>query len=193
MRTSVVRRGVGPGRTPPLDHAELAALARLRATVRAGQCVDRRRRPRRLPDAARRPRTPASVPVHLRLQRGRLRRRHRHHPGGAGGGGRGHAVDGAASAGLHSVVDRHRAVPAPAGLGATARPRRLPSTVLGAPRSTGRLNTRVLCAASLVEHLADKPTLGQVTIRYDTRTRCHINVRSKANTSQLNVPHGTDN
>ena len=29
------------------------------------------------------------------------------------------------------------------------------------------------------------------TIRYDTR--CYINVRSKANMSQLNLPHGNDN
>jgi len=29
------------------------------------------------------------------------------------------------------------------------------------------------------------------TIRYDTR--CYFNVRSKADTSQLNLPHGTDN
>ena len=29
------------------------------------------------------------------------------------------------------------------------------------------------------------------TIRYDTR--CYINVRSKANMSQLNLPHATDN
>ena len=29
------------------------------------------------------------------------------------------------------------------------------------------------------------------TIRYDTR--CYFNVRSKANTSQLNLPHGNDN
>ena len=28
-------------------------------------------------------------------------------------------------------------------------------------------------------------------IRYDTR--CYFNVRSKADTSQLNPPHGTDN
>ena len=28
-------------------------------------------------------------------------------------------------------------------------------------------------------------------IRYDTR--CYFNVRSKANMSQLNLPHGTDN
>jgi len=30
-----------------------------------------------------------------------------------------------------------------------------------------------------------------VTIRYDTR--CYLNVRSKANVSQRNLPHGTDN
>jgi len=30
-----------------------------------------------------------------------------------------------------------------------------------------------------------------VTIRYDTR--CYFNVRSKADISQLNLPHGTDN
>ena len=30
-----------------------------------------------------------------------------------------------------------------------------------------------------------------VTIRYDTR--CYFNVRSKANMSQLNLPHGADN
>jgi len=29
------------------------------------------------------------------------------------------------------------------------------------------------------------------TIRYDTR--CYFNVRSKADTSQLNLPHGTNN
>ena len=31
----------------------------------------------------------------------------------------------------------------------------------------------------------------QFTIRYDTR--CYFNVRSKADISQLNLPHGTDN
>ena len=34
-------------------------------------------------------------------------------------------------------------------------------------------------------------TRSSITIRYDTR--CYINVRSKANMSQLNLPHGTDN
>ena len=29
------------------------------------------------------------------------------------------------------------------------------------------------------------------TIRYDTR--CYFNLRSKADMSQLNLPHGTDN
>jgi len=29
------------------------------------------------------------------------------------------------------------------------------------------------------------------SMRYDTR--CYYNVRSKADTNQLNVPHGTDN
>ena len=31
------------------------------------------------------------------------------------------------------------------------------------------------------------------TIRYDRPTRCYFNVRSKADISQLNLPHGTDN
>ena len=31
----------------------------------------------------------------------------------------------------------------------------------------------------------------QLDIRYDTR--CYFNVRSKADMSQLNLPHGTDN
>jgi len=37
---------------------------------------------------------------------------------------------------------------------------------------------------SITESTAD-------TIRYDTR--CYFNVRSKADISQLNLPHGTDN
>jgi len=32
---------------------------------------------------------------------------------------------------------------------------------------------------------------GDVMLRYDTR--CYFNVRSKADMSQLNLPHGTDN
>jgi len=34
-------------------------------------------------------------------------------------------------------------------------------------------------------------TMLDITIRYDTR--CYFNVRSKADISQLNLPHGTDN
>jgi len=41
--------------------------------------------------------------------------------------------------------------------------------------------TAIQCAESYAILLYD-------TIRYDTR--CHINVRSKANMSQLNLPHG---
>ena len=36
-----------------------------------------------------------------------------------------------------------------------------------------------------------KSSVDALTIRYDTR--CYFNVRSKANMSQLNLPHGTDN
>jgi len=35
------------------------------------------------------------------------------------------------------------------------------------------------------------PCLFMIAIRYDTR--CYFNVRSKADISQLNLPHGTDN
>jgi len=38
---------------------------------------------------------------------------------------------------------------------------------------------------------ADLAPLRSGTIRYDTR--CYFNVRSKADISQLNLPHGTDN
>ena len=37
----------------------------------------------------------------------------------------------------------------------------------------------------------DRQTDRMNTRRYDTR--CYFNVRSKADTSQLNLPHGTDN
>ena len=40
------------------------------------------------------------------------------------------------------------------------------------------------------QHLRDTTT-PHVSTRYDTR--CYFNVRSKADTSQLNLPHGTDN
>ena len=38
---------------------------------------------------------------------------------------------------------------------------------------------------------AEKRQYRRDTIRYDAR--CYFNVRSKANMSQLNLPHGTDN
>ena len=37
----------------------------------------------------------------------------------------------------------------------------------------------------------DVAAIVEVTIRYDTRF--YFNVRSKADISQLNIPHGTDN
>ena len=40
-------------------------------------------------------------------------------------------------------------------------------------------------------HLWCKPLLQEITIWYDKR--CYFNVRSKADISQLNLPHGTDN
>jgi len=42
-------------------------------------------------------------------------------------------------------------------------------------------------------HTPTHPSSGPLpaTTRYDTR--CYFNVRSKANMSQLNLPHGTDN
>jgi len=41
-----------------------------------------------------------------------------------------------------------------------------------------------------------RAVMGYDTIRYDTiryDTRCYFNLRSKADMSQLNLPHGTDN
>ena len=54
-------------------------------------------------------------------------------------------------------------------------------------------NTQPLCDhRSFVLHSSPKYSgLELHTIRYDTR--CYFNVRSKANMSQLNLPHGTDN
>jgi len=42
------------------------------------------------------------------------------------------------------------------------------------------------CVTHVTRHYTD-----QLTIRYDTRY--YFNVRSKADISQLNLPHGTDN
>jgi len=44
--------------------------------------------------------------------------------------------------------------------------------------------------------LRDTETYEYLSVRYDTiryDTRCYFNVRSKADMSQLNLPHGTDN
>ena len=45
-------------------------------------------------------------------------------------------------------------------------------------------------------HLCLVPEQVRLELRYDTiryDTRCYFNVRSKADMSQLNLPHGTDN
>ena len=44
---------------------------------------------------------------------------------------------------------------------------------------------------ALIVHSELKSVHPGFTIRYDTR--CYFNVRSKADISQLNLPHGTDN
>ena len=50
-----------------------------------------------------------------------------------------------------------------------------------------------VCTSLKTDNHASTPPLSFFTgqIRYDTR--CYINVRSKANMSQLNLPHATDN
>jgi len=45
---------------------------------------------------------------------------------------------------------------------------------------------QILMTFGIVTHIGPYDT-----IRYDTR--CYFNVRSKADISQLNLPHGTDN
>jgi len=42
-----------------------------------------------------------------------------------------------------------------------------------------------------VSSVESNETTAATVIRYDTR--CYFNVRSKADISQLNLPHGTDN
>ena len=46
---------------------------------------------------------------------------------------------------------------------------------------------------AVVEPISKRSSVSRflLTIRYDTR--CYINVRSKANMSQLNLPHATNN
>ena len=48
----------------------------------------------------------------------------------------------------------------------------------------------ITAAVETILKTLQAPTTG-TTIRYDTR--CYFNVRSKADISQLNLPHGTDN
>ena len=55
------------------------------------------------------------------------------------------------------------------------------------PGSPGQRAVRRVCVCMQ----QDRGIRARVTIRYDTR--CYFNVRSKANMSQLSLPHGTDN
>ena len=48
-----------------------------------------------------------------------------------------------------------------------------------------------VCARANTNQQTGLSTPAYDTIRYDTR--CYFNVRSKADISQLNLPHGTDN
>ena len=49
----------------------------------------------------------------------------------------------------------------------------------------------VVAVVFTLDHIVTTQRTIGWTIRYDTR--CYFNVRSKANMSQLNLPHGTDN
>jgi len=55
------------------------------------------------------------------------------------------------------------------------------------PGSPGQRAVKRMCVCVCVTNRR----FASVTIRYDTR--CYFNVRSKADISQLNLPHGTDN
>jgi len=62
----------------------------------------------------------------------------------------------------------------------------------------GRFEVNAVFNGEPVELLVESGNIGEVnksdTIRYDTiRYEMLFNVRSKANMSQLNLPHGTDN
>jgi len=59
-----------------------------------------------------------------------------------------------------------------------------------AVQSAGRAVLRQLDVA-LMSATDDKRTVRYDRIRYDTR--CYFNVRSRADMSQFNLPHGTDN
>ena len=45
----------------------------------------------------------------------------------------------------------------------------------------------------LIELVLKYASVVDNTLRYDYDTRCYFNVRLKADISQLNLPHGTDN
>ena len=51
--------------------------------------------------------------------------------------------------------------------------------------------------SDIAEHKCDKshvsPTVSNIRMKLRYDTRCYFNVRSKADISQLNLPHGTDN
>ena len=72
--------------------------------------------------------------------------------------------------------------------------RRNPTGVSGmSPWSQYSGSKRGLRQKGFVEKEGFKPRCVRMddTIRYDTR--CYFNVRSKADISQLNLPHGTNN
>ena len=59
------------------------------------------------------------------------------------------------------------------------------------------VETWIVCVYVVLEYFGSRHLYARIvfihfyTIRYDTR--CYFNVRSKADISQLNLPHGTDN
>jgi len=61
---------------------------------------------------------------------------------------------------------------------------------------SGTVKSSIRCKSAVLNAPYSQTSLseyhgGYDTIRYDTR--CYFNVRSKADTSQLNLPHGNDN
>jgi len=54
-----------------------------------------------------------------------------------------------------------------------------------------QLDHMLVCTLLQTDNHASTQLLSFFTIQYDTR--CYFNVRSKADISQLNLPHGTDN
>ena len=107
------------------------------------------------------------------------------------------ALDTAAAAGARSraVVARKSGCPA-VGLGVrhvlrrplTAAPRRRPTDFKIDFGSSVLYQTKPFIRYTAA---CNTCSIHTITIRYDTR--CYFNVRSKADMSQLNLPHGTDN